>query len=121
MLLGTIYVLSQVGSMHEAWPLYQQRLLRAVAICAVMVLVAWGLIKYARWAWWIAVLSSSFGLIAGLFTLGLTRFMHAANDPIIAWSTVIWFVRTLTVIMALALVSLLLPSSRAVFRRRAAA
>jgi len=92
---------------------------RAVIRFLGMSLIAWALLKGARWAWWLGVLLPGFFLVGGVVGLGLIfRFRDEAPE---VWSAVATPLLVLSfVALAAAIVLLLLPSSRAAFRRVAA-
>jgi hypothetical protein len=100
-------------------PVYQPALAQALAVCAGMALLAWGLMRGARWAWWIAVLLSSFCLITGTAAL-LLLISPMSGDRVPSGNLVPWFVGS-AIALAVAIGLLLLPASRAAFRRPAAA
>ena len=87
---------------------------RAVVRCLGLALVAWGLFRRRRWAWWTAVGLSGFWLVAGL--AGVTALLLLAGErPPLPGSAL-----TATVVgaalLAVALGLLLAPTSRAAFR-----
>ena len=92
---------------------------RAVIRFLGMSLTAWGLLKGARWAWWCGVLLPGFFLVAGLVGIGFVfRFRAEAPEVWSAVATPLLFASFTA--LATAVVFLLLPSSRAAFRRPAA-
>jgi Na+/alanine symporter len=96
---------------------------RAIIRFLGMALIAWGLLKRARWAWWFGVLLPGFFLVLGL--VALVTFLTVAKDvekgveipvppgflPIAVFSGAA---------MAAVVALLLTRSSRATFRRPAA-
>ena len=91
---------------------------RAVLRFLGMAFIAWGLLRRAHWAWWCGVLLPSFFTVAGIVALGF--FWRIRNEAPEAWSAVsspliVGYILALAVAVAL----LLLPSSRAAFRKPA--
>ncbi|HVE14313.1 MAG TPA: hypothetical protein VNI01_13015 [Elusimicrobiota bacterium] len=45
--------------------------------------MCWGLLKKARWAWWVSVVLNALWLVAGLFRVGLYARIVAVHEPLL--------------------------------------
>ena len=82
-------------------------------------LIAWGLWKRARWAWWTGVLLPGFLVVMGVVTLPQhLRFRAAAPDVLMPRPLPL--VIMTVVAQTVSVVLLLMPMSRRAFRRPAA-
>jgi hypothetical protein len=94
------------------WPQFFRGLIRVVGVS----LLAWGLLRGERWAWWGTVGLGGFWLIAGsLLLVGAWFPVSDPTVPIPAFSRTILTVAVFVVAIAIALI--LTPPVRAAFRR----
>lgn len=90
---------------------------RAVIRCVGMLLLAWGLLKGARWAWWVAVLLSSFWMLASVGALVAFGAVQRAGTANPFGPGFVVFAVVSGTALAAAVVLLLLPESRAALLR----
>ena len=89
---------------------------RAVVRCGGAVLVAYGLLRRARWAWWTAVIAG--GVLVAFGALGVVGFMVSTQAVAIPISLLVGMAIGLLFLTA-AVLALLRAESREVFRARA--
>ena len=90
---------------------------RAVLRCLGMCLIAWGLFKRVRWAWWSGVLLPAFFVVVGSVVLVVSLMVSGAT---VLYAMSPRFVLGLSVVFAAltcAVILLLTPSRRGAFRR----
>jgi hypothetical protein len=94
---------------------YPRALIRAFGVS----IVAWGLLRRAPWAWWLAVVLGVFWLVSSGFALAMfLRVRTPEADALLPSGFHLTFGVT-TALLALAVALLCHPSSRAAFRSRA--
>jgi hypothetical protein len=105
----------QMRSDWEGVSEYPRAIVRAVG----MAVLAWGLLRRLRWFWWLAVGLALFWIVTAMAGVALIRSLGTAEtDPILA-PGFYWTLALTTALLTAAVVLLLLPSSRAAFRRSA--
>lgn len=94
-------------------------LLPPLGYAAATFVIAWGLMRRGRWAWWLAVLLPSLLIAAGLVALiGIAVSARALGGPmpyLVGYMAVL--VPLLVIPLGGVVVLLLLPQSRGAFRR----
>ena len=98
---------------------YEPHPVRTAIRCGAMALAAWGLIRQTHWAWWLAILLPSFWIITGILGLDVVGPMRSSINP--RSGSFFLYVDSSLIVLAVAIALLLLPGSRAAFRRPAAA
>lgn len=91
---------------------------RGVVRTAGCLVLAWGLLKTKRWAWWISVLLIGLWTILGVGGAALLIFLFATSDEIAV--ELPRFLGFAILLLALVEILLLLPSTRRAFREVAA-
>jgi hypothetical protein len=102
-----------LGSWAEAAD-YPRALLRVFAA----LLIAWGLWRGLRWAWWLGIGLAGFWVVLGLGAFGASLLIGNGDRPLP--TALLISVVPGAVLLVAAVVSLLLSQSRAAFRARAA-
>jgi hypothetical protein len=110
--VNAVYLQSLAGWVE--WPQFSRALLRLGG----MLLLAWGLVRNERWAWWGAVGLGLFWLITGaLFLVG--SYAVAGDDTVVLMPVLSHVILAVAVgILAVAIVLLLTPTVRTAFRRQ---
>jgi hypothetical protein len=90
-------------------------LARAAVRCAGVGLVAWGLWRRARWAWWIGVIMAGLLCLTGSLAIAILR-VTPDTSAVNSSAALTPFLYIYVVLMGAVAVLLLLPSSRAAFR-----
>ena len=80
--------------------------------------IAWGLLRGLRWAWWLGIGLAGFWLVVGVGAFGGSLLIGDGDQPLP--TVLLMSVVPGAVLLVAAVVSLLLPESRAAFRAPAA-
>lgn len=111
----TVLIGASVQQSISGWE-YWRDFPRAVVRCGGAVLVAYGLLRRARWAWWTAVVGG--GVLVFFGALGIVTFMASTLDVAIPISFLVG-IAVGCVLLTVAVIALLRTESRESFRARA--
>lgn len=111
----TVLISASVQQSISDWE-YWREFPRAVVRCGGAVLIAYGLLRRARWAWWTAVVGG--GVLALSGALGFVTFMASTLDVAVPISFLVG-IAIGCVLLTAAVIALLRAESRESFRARA--